>query len=254
MNNDFLEDIKKDNKNYEGKMKSLTFVVERNGKTRKIFKWLFTPNNIDFFIAFPYFKSSAYYCGSVEIPEEPSMKGIYNAVKNGTPSPEPVKFSYHQDGNIHFKKSNFKVGSNKAEKLAQLKASPITDLEGGHLFTIFFEGLDKFDELKKHSKGDGDEECLLRVPDDIVNFEILAYAGSTQKSLEGLVKKGSIPWFELKGKSTDGNPIYVGVYAILSRKSHIVDDNKNGLFVLVGFDRSNLRETGMLKSLYLFAR
>lgn len=254
-NDDFLEKMRKDNKDYQGKMKSLTFVVKRGTKEKKIFKWLFEQNSIDFYITFPYFQSKTYYCGVVEIPEVPAKDGVYDAVKNGRASTEPVKFSYHKDGNVHFKKSNFEVDAkNKGEKLAQLKASPITELEGGHLFTIRFEGLDKFKDLKKHKSRNGDQETILNVPEDIINFELQAYAGSTQESLDGQVKKGATPWFQLQGKAAEGKPVFIGVYAILSRKSHIVDDNKNGLHVLVGFDRSKLAETGRIKSLYLFAR
>lgn len=252
---DFLEEIKKDNKNYYGKMKSITFVVIRGNVEKKIFKWLFEPNDINFYIAFPYFKSDAYYCGSVEIPEPPVKNLSFNAVKNGTLSTKPVKFSYHKDGNVHFKVSNFAADEKKKwEKLAELKARPITEHEGGHLFTIRFEGMDKFEDLKKHKSRNGEQETLLKVPEDIINFEIQAYAGSTQKSLEGQVKEGAVPWFELRGNTEEGNPVFVGVYAILSRKSHIMDSNKNGLHVLVGFDRSNLQKTGKVKSLYLFAR
>ena len=42
-NNDFLEQIKGINENYNGKMKSITFVVQRDNKEKKIFKWLFSP-------------------------------------------------------------------------------------------------------------------------------------------------------------------------------------------------------------------
>lgn len=253
--NDFLETIKNDNENYRGKMKSITFVVKRGNKEKKIFKWLFEPGDVNFYITFPYFESKAYYCGTVEIPEIPIKSESFNAVKNGKVSAKPVKFSYHKDGNVHFKQSNFEEGAaNKWEKLAKLKASPITELDGEHLFTIRFEGLDKFKDLKKHKSANGEQETLLKVPEDIINFEIRAYAGSTQKSLEGQVKKGAVPWFEVQGQSKEGIPVFVGVYAILSRKSHIIDDNKNGLTVLVGFDRSRLKETGRIKSLYLFAR
>jgi len=252
---EFLEKIKEDNQDYKGKMKSLTFIVLRGKEQKKIFKWFFTLDNIDFFITFPYFKSKEYYCGIIEIPKNPKTDEVFDAVKNGTASTEPVKFSYHKDGNIHFKQSNFSADAkNKGEKLAKLKASPITDLNGGHLFTIWFEGLSKFTNLTKRKSRNGDQEVVLRVPEDIINFEVQAYAGPTQKSIDGQVKKDAVPWFQLTGRSTEGQPVFVEVYAILSRRSHIVDQNKNGLHVLVGFDHSKLKETGKVKSLYLFAR
>lgn len=255
MNNDFLEEIRKDNKNYEGKMKSLIFFVKRGNQEKKIFKCLFAPSDIDIYITFPYFKSDAYYCGVTELPADFSnSKGIVNMVKKAKKSRDPVKFSYHHDGNVHFKRTNFGRGENRSETIVSLKASPITELKGGHIFTISFEGLDKFEDLNKSVKGNGDEKCLLRVPEDIINFEILAYASSSEKGLKGLVKKGASPWFVVKGKSADGKPVFLGVYAVLSRKSHIIDNNKNALFVLVGFDKSQQRNTGLVRSLYLLAR
>lgn len=252
---EFLEKIKEDNKDYQGKMKSLTFVVIRANQEKKIFKWLFEPNDINFYVTFPYFQSKEYYCGTLEIPETPIKGEVFNAVKNGIASTKPVKFSHHKDGNVHFKQTNFETdATNKGQKIAKLKANPITELEGGHLFTIRFEGLDKFKDLKKHKSRNGEQEALLRVPEDIINFEIQAYAGKTRESVEGQVKKDSTPWFEVKGSSKEGKPVFVGVYAILSRKSHIIDKNKNGLLVLVGFDRTKIKETGSIKSLYLFAR
>ncbi len=254
-NDDFLKDINKANEDYRGKMKSITFIVKRGTREKKIFKWIFEAGDVNFYITFPYFQSEAYHCGTVEIPEKPKKDEVFDAVKNGKASKIPVKFSYHKDGNVHFKQSNFKAdAANKWEKLAELKASPITDLEGGHLFTIRFEGLDKFEDLKKHKSRNGEQETILTVPEDIINFELQAYAGSTQESLDNQVKKGASPWFQVEGQTAEGKPVFVGVYSILSRKSHIIDDNKNGLNVFVGFDRSRLKETGRIKSLYLFAR
>ncbi len=253
--NEFLKTINDKNENFYGKMKSITFVVQRGAHEKKIFKWLFEPNDVNFYITFPYFRSDAYYCGTVEVPQISVGNELFDAVKNGHPSTEPVKFSYHKDGNVHFKQSNFPAdAANKGEKIAAIKADPITELAGGHLFTIMFEGLDRFEDLKSHKSRNGEQEVLLNVPEDIINFEIQAYAGSTQASLDGQVKEGAVPWFQVQGRSSEGTPVFIGVYAILSRKSHIIDKNKNGLHVLVGFDESKLRETGRVKSLYLFAR
>ncbi|MDQ5951070.1 MAG: hypothetical protein QG639_347 [Patescibacteria group bacterium] len=254
-NNDFLEQIRGVNENYNGKMKSITFVVQRDNKEKKIFKWLFSPNSIDFYISFPYYTCSEYHCGVVEIPQSPKKDNIFNAVENGVASKVPVKFSFHKDGNIHFKPTSYQVDdTNKGYKLAALKVKPIDQLNGSHIFTIRFEGLDKFADLKKHKNRNGNQEVLLPVPDDIINFEIQAFAGPNKKSIDGHIKKGSIPWFQISGQNHLGEPVFIGIYAILSRKSHILDENKNGLTVFVGFDDSELKKTDSLKSLYLFAR
>src|SRR3990167_7216954 len=97
--NDFLEKIREDNDNYFGKLKSLSFIVLRGKEEKKIFKWFFTPGELDFYIAFPYFKTSQYHCGIVEIPEKLGKDEVFDAVKNGKASTIPVKFSYHKDGN-----------------------------------------------------------------------------------------------------------------------------------------------------------
>lgn len=253
--NDFLEKIRSVNKDYRGKMKSITFIVQQGSQEKKIFKWLFTPDNIDFYISFPYYQTKEYYCGTIEIPKLPNKDEVFDAVKHGVASNIPVKFSYHKDGNIHFKPTNYPSDAkNKGYKLAAIKVDPLDQANGIHLFTIRFEGLSKFKDLKKHRTANGEVETILPVPEDIINFEIQAFAGPSQTSVEGHIKKGSIPWFQLNGNTTEGKPIFIGVYSILSRKSHIIDENKNGLHVLVGFDRSKLNGTGRIKSLYLFAR
>lgn len=251
---DFLEEIKKANESYRGKMRSVTFVVKRGNEQKKIFKWFFKSNNIDFYISFPYFQCDNYHCGVFE-KSDSSREGTFNAVKNGTASKVPVKFSYHRDGNIHLKPTSYTSNSdNKAYKLASLKVSPITQREGEHIFTILFEGLSKFDHYEKTAKRKGELEVILPVPDDIINFEIRGYTASTPEGLDGKIKEGVPPWFQFEGKSTEGVPIYLGIYAILSRKSHIIDANKNGLMVFAGFDRSEVDKTGKVKSLYLLAR
>ncbi len=254
-NDDFLEKIRGVNEDYRGKIKSITFIVQSREKEKKIFKWLFAPNNIDFYVSFPYYRCENYHCGIVEIPETPLKSESFNAVENGTASKVPVKFSYHKDGNIHFKPTSYGSGvKSKGYKLAALKVDPLDQADGHKLFVIRFEGFSKFEDLKKHRSKDGELEVSLPVPEDIINFEVQAFAGPSQESVEGKIKEGSIPWFQLNGFTTEGRSIFVGVYAILSRKSHILDQNKNGLHVLVGFDSSKLGQTGKIKSLYLFAR
>lgn len=251
---DFLEEIKEANENYHGKMRSVTFVVKRGSEQKKIFKWFFKSNNIDFYISFPYYSCQNYHCGVFEKPDN-SQGGTFNAVENGTASHVPLKFSYHKDGNIHFKPTSYiSNDENKAYKLASLKASPITQREGEQICTILFEGLSKFDNYEKLTKRKGELEAVLPIPEDIIHFEIRGYTASTPEGLDGKVKKGVPPWFQFEGKSVEGEPIYLGIYALLSRKSHIIDANKNGLMVLAGFDRSKVKETGKVKSLYLFAR
>ncbi len=252
--NDFLEEIRQANENYHGKMKSVIFVVKQGTKHKKIFKWFFKPDNIDFYISFPYYRCESYHCGVFE-KSEVSRGGTFNAVDNGVASHVPLKFSYHRDGNIHFKPTSYKSDKdNKAYKLTSLKVLPITQREGEHVFTILFEGLSKFDDYKKPTKRKGELEVILPIPYDIINFEIRGYTASTSEGLDGKIKEGVPPWFQFEGKTPEEKPIYLGIYALLSRKSHIIDANKNGLMVLAGFDRSEINNTGKVKSLYLFAR
>ena len=251
---DFLEKIKQVNESYDGKMKTITFVVQRGDEEKKIFKWLFAPNNIDFYISLPYYHCEKYHCGTVDIPNPPIKSETFNAVEQGVASTVPVKFSYHRDGNIHFKPTNIPADAEgKSNKLSAIKVKPLDELKGERIFTIRFEGLNKFDSLKKHKNREGYQEVLLPVPEDIINFEIQAYAGPTRESIDGHIKPGVPAWFETKGTTTSGKTVYIGVYAILSRKSHIIDDNKNGLVVFVGFDRSKLKKTGKERGLYVFA-
>lgn len=252
--NNFLDEIKLANKNYHGKIRSVKFVVKRGNEQKKVFKWFFKPSNIDFYISFPYYHCENYHCGIFEKPEN-SQKGIFNAVEKGTASQVPLKFSYHRDGNIHFKPTSYTSDNeNKAHKLASLKVSPITQREGEHIFTILFEGLSKLDNYEKPTKRKGELEVILPIPDDIINFEIRGYTASTPEGIDGKIKEGVPPWFQFEGRSPEGEPIYLGIYALLSRKSCIIDANKNSLVVFAGFDRSELKETGKVRSLYLFAR
>lgn len=179
-NDDFLEEVKKANQSYKGKIKSVTFVVKRGKEEKKIFKWHFKPKNIDFYISFPYFKCDSYHCGIFQ-KDESSEEGIFDTVKNGIESQLPVKFSYHQDGNIHFKPTNSSSTNNKAYKLTSLKVPPITQREGEHIFTILFEGLSKFEDYKTSTKRNGKLEIFLPIPEDVINFEIKGYTASTPK-------------------------------------------------------------------------
>jgi hypothetical protein len=251
----FLENIKSANKDYDGRMKTITFVVQRGGEEKKIFKWLFAPNDIDFYISFPYYHCKKYHCGTVEIPNPPIKSETFNAEEHGVSSSVPLKFSYHRDGNIHFKPTNISANTkDKSYKLSAIKAKPVDELNGEKIFTIRFEGLDKFEDIKKHKSKSGNQEVLLPVPEDIINFEIQAFAGPTRESIDGHIQPGAPAWFDTKGTTKEGKTVYIGVYAILSRRSHIVDENKNGLVVFVGFDRSKLKKSGKEKGLYLFAR
>jgi hypothetical protein len=254
MQDSFIKEIVSANKNFNGKIKSITFIVIRETEQKKIFKWFFKPNSSDFYISFPYYKCEKYHCGVMEIPK--GQKGLdkFDAVSNAISSTVPVKFSYHKDGNVHFKPTEIANDIlDKSYKLASIQAVPIAELNGDHIFTIQFEGLSKYENYGKPVSGKGHLEVKLPVPEDIVSYKILAYAGPNEKCLEGKIKEDVPPWFVLKALLED-RELYIGIYAILSRKSHIQDNNKNGLVALVGFDKEHLGITKDLKSLYLFAR
>lgn len=249
---DFLRKIKEANKNYNGQMKSITFVVDRNGAKKKIFKWIFKPNNIDFYITFSNYNCESYKCGTVVHPK-PGQGKTFNALANGRSSKIPVKFSYHRDGKVHFKPEERKAVIDKKYKLAEIQAVPLDQLKGDHIFTIIFEGWDKFSDYNPRSQKDGELDMNLPIPNDILNFELRAFAGPTVESVDKKIKKGVPAWAVLNG-FIEGKRVFIGLYLLLSRKSHILDQNKNGLLAFVGFDHSKEKETGEVRSLYLYAR
>lgn len=235
------------NKDYEGSLQSITFIVQRGKEQKKIFKWFFQKGKVDFYVTFPYYKCKEYHCGIVKIPAGKSSVKSFNAVNNGISSNIPVKFSYHIDGNVHFK-PNGKM-EDKSFKLVKIKGTPLADLDGHKLFEIYFEGLGKFKDYRKKDYKNGHEEVFLPVDDDILHFNLIAYAGPTEESVSGKIEKGVLPWFLTRAEMW-GRRLYIGVYGILSRRTHIIDENKNGLTVFVGFDHSS----PTVQSLYLFAR
>jgi len=247
LSNSSLKRLRELNKDYEGALQYITFVVLRDKEQKKIFKWIFQKGKVDIIVAFPYYKCQEYHCGIVNVPSgKPGVKN-FNAVKNGKSSEVPVKFSYHLDGNVHFK-PNSKV-DDKSFKLATIKGIPLAKFNGHKLFQIYFEGLEKFEEYSEKQYKDGEEKAFLPVDSDIQHFELVAYAGPTEESVSGKIQKGMPPVFLAKAEF-EGRKLFVGFYVILSRRSRIVDDNKNSLTAFVGFEETN----SGTRSLYLFAR
>ncbi|NQS88724.1 hypothetical protein HQ584_02905, partial [Patescibacteria group bacterium] len=224
------------NQNYPGSLKSITLVAKNDDVEKKIFKWFFKANSPDFYIAFPYFSAGEYYCGKITIPKGVKRLETFDAVNNGIPSKSPVKFSYHQDGNIHFKPTKQQLtGYEKAYKLAEISVPSLDKLNGNHIFTISFEGLDKFMDLEKHRTVKGHLESILPIPNGVKGGKLVAYAGPTLASISNIYKKNSDPWFTTQ-VVVNGQMVYVGIYAILHTRSYIKDDIKNSLVVFVGFD------------------
>jgi len=258
MNNDeykkYYEKLKGLNENIPGKVKSVTLVIKTNSFEKKIFKWFFKPNGPDFYITFPYFSSDNYHCGKITIPKEVSKLETFDAVKNGIPSKTPVKFSYHRDGRVHFKPTyQQQTGHEKAYKLAEIAAPSLDKLQGNHIFTINFEGFDKFATLEKHRTRKDEAEAILPIPEGIVGCKILAYAGPTLESISNTIRENTDPWFTIQ-TTLAGQKVYIGIYALLFKESHIKDGNKNGLVAFVGFDPSKVSMEEDLECLYLFAR
>ena len=175
----FLEKIRTANQNYKGELKSITFIADDDGTKKRIFKWLFKSGEIDFYITFSSYICESYHCGTVEHPQI-GKRQAFNAVSNGKSSKIPVKFSYHRDGKVHFKPEERKGELDKKYKLAEIQAVPLDKLTGHHLFTIIFDGLEKFADFSPRSKKDGELEMFLPVPKDIIDFELRAYAGTTE--------------------------------------------------------------------------
>ena len=137
-----------------------------------------------------YFKAEDYHCGTAHYPSGVSSIQL-NPIIEGKKSPIPIKFSYHEDGQVHFKPIDPKqIQVENFHKFAEVKCTPFSEIQAQHIFTIELERLDRYEELKFKDK----REFYggFKAPDDAKRFKFLGYLGKSEEDILRLVKDAKI--------------------------------------------------------------
>jgi hypothetical protein len=226
----------------------INFLIKQGPVEKRVFK-LFTDNRGDLFISFPYFRSTQFHAGLGYFPLG-STKRQLNPIIEGTQSPIPLKLSYHQDGQIHFKPiSPSQLDLSPGYKNAELKATPFTELRSQHILTVEIEGLEKYQDFVPSKVSE-----LYRgfvVGPDAKRFKFVFYGGMTKADMKGTFQ--SCKFFEISRPSPP-NPFVVGLSFKPFRNSLHKTDPKPSLICLAGFSREDTDISREAHYLYLMAR
>jgi len=228
----------------------INFLIRRKSIEKRIFK-LFTNKKGDIFISFPYCDANKFYAGLAKLPANKKEMQL-NPIIEGNACEIPVKFSYHQDGQIHFKpEKSSRMKNSLPYKLAQVTGTPFVCLCGDHFFTLEVEGLEFFKDFIPKKK---DEIYMgFQVPDDSKRYKFVFYGG-----LNGEQIKGKFKGCKILNINRDSDPslLKVGVYFTPFRDSMDMneDGNKLMLYALAGMkaNKANINED--LYFLYLYAK
>jgi len=233
-------------------LKAINFIIKQGNTCKKTFKISFVKKQGDLYISFPYFHSTLFYCGTAVIPSE-TKQITFNPTLEGKFSQIPVKMSYHEDGQIHFKHTNIQnLDIPLFSKLAEIKGTPFNLLKGEHIFTIQFEGLENFDDFKpKYKKREHYLVC--NVPTDAKSFKFTGYAGFSEEEIKHKYGNSSYCKIEIK-RPTLPVPLLVGIYFLPSPK--IISKKEDGPFLLslIGFKDEDNNYNSDLKSIYMYAK
>jgi hypothetical protein len=235
------------------KIEALNFCIQRGDSVKRIFKLILSQNSPDFYITFPDFQSSEFHCEVMIIPQGESRLENFNAKQNAIKSLSiPVKFSYHLSGIVNFKPTSpQRINLPLSFKLNQIQATPIEKLDGEHIFTIQFEGLEKFKDFLSKKKNEFNSVAV--VPENRIFFKIVGFGGFEEKKV--LNKYNNIPCLMVKMMRKNlKKPFLLAIYLLASSKS-IQKENKKHPFLLalVGFKKEYISLNKEFKSLYLYA-
>mgnify|MGYP001229728047 CR=1 FL=1 len=234
-------------------IKNIVFGIQCGNLRKKIFKIILSKKTSDFYISLSYFKTQSYHCGTMTIPANVStMK--FNTVAKAKYSTIPLKFSYHKDGNIHFKPTNPQIKNLPLNyKLAKIQGTTIKDLNGEHVFTIQFEHLENFEDYDPKIIN-GQFNALMITPKKRKIFKFVAFAGFSENSIANKYLKTPCVKIEMKRPDLK-NTLYIGIYGLAGSKSlQIENDNKPYLLTFVGFKKEHLDIKKPLNCLYLYAK
>jgi hypothetical protein len=228
---------------------SISFSVKQKNISKKIFK-VFSNKSGDLFISLHYFKAEEYNCGHAVF--SPGVATIQlNPIIEGKKSPIPIKYSYHQDGQVQFKPiDSTAINVKMFYKFAEVKCTPFNDIIAQHIFTVEFEGLNKFSDFKTKDK---DEIYgIFEVPGDAIRFKMLGYLGKTDEDILNLVPDAKTFSIDRKGIPSR---LFLGIHFIPYQES--LDEsklNKPMFYFLCGFKPEDLNHNNSSSLLYLFAK
>jgi hypothetical protein len=158
----------------------VTIALNLPGSTRKLFKMLFRTATPDIYVQLPYLKVNYFRCGLVRTTNE-----IPHEIANGIDIHDisaPVKLSYHESGQVHFKATSNDVAARLP--LTVVQSTPIASFNGDHIFTIELDGILNFAEAKdRDRKRPG--FFAYDVPDDIQRYKVIAFAGFSDDIVSG---------------------------------------------------------------------
>ena len=171
-------------------------------------------------------------------------------VLEGKQCPIPVKFSYHQDGQIHFKPINpSKINMLLNHKIVEVQGTPFALLKGDHIFTIDVGGLDNFEDFKPTKQSE-----LYRgfvVPSDAKRFKFVGYGGLSDRDIKGKFRACKIIKIE---RPSLPDPLAIGLHFRPFTEILDKENDAHCLLVLAGFRSEDFNIDRECKLLYLWAK
>lgn len=159
----------------------LTIAVNSGGRAFNVAKISFRPKAPDLYLLLPYLGVNSYRCGVHDVETGTSTEATIDSLAPGVDAfDEPIKFSYHESGQINAKVQGWTPGN----RYTRMQGTPISNLSGEQIFVIECEGLDAFKESTP-------EEILspqylaIALPDNIERVKITGYAGFTDEQVTG---------------------------------------------------------------------
>jgi hypothetical protein len=225
------------------------FYIEKSGICKKIFK-VFIDNNEDLYFSFSYCVSKEYKCGYAIIKAGESEL-TYSPKMEGTTSEIPVKLSYHQDGQMHFKTiDNAKIEKPPHYKLAEMKTTSFNELASEHFLTIELEGLENFETIKPKGKNEYHRGFIVDANTKRYKF---IFVGNVNP--EETIKTYSPVSIISIDRKTEPNPFHIAVQFQVFTDSitNNSEEEKPYFNVISGFKKSDNTPDKDMKFLYLYA-
>lgn len=227
------------------------FIINKSSVSRKIFK-VILDNNGDLYFSFTYCQTKNYLSGYATF-KAGQAEMEFNPTIDGKASEIPLKLSYHQDGQMHFKVIDTnRIDMPKSYKLAEVKTTPFNELSGEHFLTIEIEGLDHF-EVDKKVKKKNEYNRIFAVDEDFIRYKFI-FAGNVNP--EQMIKNHSpVDIIEI-ARDSEPNPLFIAVQLQVFKDSIKKNAKPDDLMLMAicGFRKEdNLPEKDM-KFLYLQAR
>jgi len=230
---------------------TLSFSVQQNDITKKIFK-VFSNSNGDLFLSLHYFQSEEFHCGNAYYPSGVGTIQL-NPIIEGkkSPIPIPIKFTYHEDGQVHFKPINpKKIEVGKFYKFSEVKCTPFREIKAQHIFTLEFEGLQKFKDFKPKDKSEF--YGIIKAPNDAKRFKFLGYLGKSEKDVLNLVDQSKT--FIINRKGIPSKLCFGLMFVPFTESLNKSSPDNSMFYFLAGFHLEALDHNNSETFLYLYAK